>query len=61
MIMIMMIAFTPWKSGLLLLINGSGSSNPSGFEFSDDDDCFYYHSWRNHVGIAFGTLSSFLT
>ena len=27
----------------------------------DDDDCFYYHSWRNNVVIAFGTLSSFLT
>jgi len=26
---------------------------------SDDDDCFYYHSWRNNVVIAFGTLSSF--
>ena len=26
-----------------------------------DDDCFYYHSWRNDVVIAFGTLSSFLT
>ena len=25
----------------------------------DDDDCFYYHSWRNNVVIAFGTLSSF--
>jgi len=24
----------------------------------DDDDCFYYHSWRNKVVIAFGTLSS---
>ena len=24
----------------------------------DDDDCFYYHSWRKNVGIAFGTLSS---
>jgi len=24
------------------------------------DDCFYYHSWRNNVVIAFGTLSSFL-
>ena len=23
-----------------------------------DDDCFYYHSWRNTVVIAFGTLSS---
>jgi len=23
-----------------------------------DDDCFYYHSWRNSVVIAFGTLSS---
>ena len=23
-----------------------------------DDDCFYYHSWRNNVVIAFGTLSS---
>jgi len=28
---------------------------------TDDDDCFYYHSWRNNVVIAFGTLSSFLT
>ena len=27
----------------------------------DDDDCFYYHSWRNNVVIANGTLSSFLT
>jgi len=27
----------------------------------DDDDCFHYHSWRNKVVIAFGTLSSFLT
>jgi len=27
----------------------------------DDDDCFYYHSGRNNVVIAFGTLSSFLT
>ena len=26
-----------------------------------DDDCFYHHSWRNNVVIAFGTLSSFLT
>ena len=25
-----------------------------------DDDCFYYHSWRNNIVIAFGTLSSFL-
>jgi len=24
----------------------------------NDDDCFYYHSWRNNVVIAFGTLSS---
>jgi len=23
-----------------------------------DDDCFYYHSWRNNAVIAFGTLSS---
>jgi len=23
-----------------------------------DDDCFYYHSWRNNAAIAFGTLSS---
>jgi len=27
----------------------------------NDDDCFYYHYWRNNVVIAFGTLSSFLT
>jgi len=24
-----------------------------------DEDCFYYHSWRNNVVIAFGTLSSY--
>ena len=30
-------------------------------ELRDDDDCFYYHSWRNNVVIAFGTLSSLLT
>ena len=35
-----------------LMIHGAGC---------DDDDCFYYHSWRNNVVIAFGTLSSFLT
>ena len=22
----------------------------------NDDDCFYYHSWRNNVVIAFGTI-----
>ena len=27
----------------------------------DDDGCFYDHSWRNNVVIAFGTLSSFGT
>jgi len=27
----------------------------------DDDDCFYYHSWRNNVEIVFGSLSFFLT
>jgi len=27
----------------------------------DHDDCFYYHSWRNSVVIAFETLSSSLT
>jgi len=27
----------------------------------DDDDSFYYHSWRNDVVTAFGTLSSFFT
>jgi len=32
-----------------------------GQSMSDDDDCFYYHSWINNVVIAFGTLSSFLT
>ena len=33
----------------------------AGKNLGDDDDCFYYHSWRNNVVIAFGTLSSFLT
>ena len=28
------------------------------YSFTIDDDCFYYHSWRNNVVIAFGTLSS---
>jgi len=28
---------------------------------NNDNYCFYYHSWRNNVVIAFGTLSSFLT
>ena len=27
--------------------------------FKFDDDCFYYHSWRNNVEIAFGTLFVF--
>ena len=31
------------------------------FTHKHDDDRFYYHSWRNDVVIAFGTLSSFLT
>ena len=26
-----------------------------------DDDCFYYHPWRNNLVIAFGILLSFLT
>ena len=26
-----------------------------------NEDCFYYHSWRNNVVIAFATLSFFLT
>jgi len=28
---------------------------------NDDDEGFYYRSWRNNAVIAFGTLSSFLT
>jgi len=28
---------------------------------NSDDDCFFYHYWRNNVVIAFGTLLSFLT
>jgi len=26
-----------------------------------DDDCFYYHPWRNSIAVAFGTFSSLLT
>jgi len=37
------------------------SENSWGSNQDNDDDCFYYHSWRNNVVIAFGTLSSFLT
>jgi len=36
-------------------------SRPVGRGHADDDDCFYYHSWRNNVVNAFGTLSCFLT
>ena len=25
-----------------------------------DDDCYYYHSWRNNVVTAFGTLVSLM-
>jgi len=28
--------------------------------YEDDDDCFYYHSWRNDVVIAFGLSRLFL-
>ena len=31
------------------------------FSVHHDDDCLYYHSWRNNAVIAFRTLSSFLT
>ena len=34
---------------------------PSIAQTMHDDDCFYYHSWKNNVVIAFGTLSSFRT
>jgi len=40
---------------------GTEIAKVGGYGFRDDDDCFYYHSWRNNVVIAFGTLSSFLT
>jgi len=35
-------------------------TEPTVWGLDDDDDCFYYHSWRNNVVIAFGTLSSFV-
>ena len=38
-----------------------GAANEGADIPADDDDCFYYHSWRNNVVIAFRTLSSFLT
>ena len=36
-------------------------STPRKTDKVDDDDCFYYHSWRNNVVIACqcGSLSSF--
>jgi len=40
---------------------GSGVDHEIKKLLKGDDDCFYYHSWRNNVVIAFGTLSSFLT
>ena len=39
----------------------AGEMNTDAETFRNDDHCFYYHSWRNNVLIAFGTLSSFLT
>jgi len=39
-----------------LVFWGTGNGEMSATR--DDDDCFYYHSWRNNVVIAFGTLSS---
>jgi len=43
----------------LSLLNLRGEYS-MGSDMTDDDDCFYYHSWRNNVIIAFGTLSSYL-
>ena len=42
-------------------VAGIASTRLANTPNQDDDDCFYYHSWRNNVVIAFGTLSSFLT
>jgi len=39
----------------------STSNNLIRSKLCADDDCFYYHPWRNNEVIAFGTLSSFLT
>jgi len=40
---------------------GPVEQSSHGKSLADDDDRFYYHSWRNNVVIAVGTLSSFLT
>ena len=46
-----------WQEGVLqVLVELCDSSRDT-----TPDDCFDYHSWRNNVVIAFGTLSSFLT
>jgi len=42
-------------------VSGAVKMRAEGTHLRNDDDCFYYHSWRNNVVIAFGTLSSFLT
>jgi len=51
--------------GVIYATDGSKGSMGMGAGFyrhdTNDDDFFYYHSWRNNVVIAFGTLSSFLT
>ena len=49
-----------WDPFHLDLIASSPNANLAALA-CQDDDCFYYHSWRNNVVIAFGTLSSFLT
>jgi len=49
----MIAAFDSMMGGTIFDVLQASSDN--------DDDCFYYHSWRNNVVIAFGTLSSFLT
>ena len=43
------------------MLPGLDSSDLFGCFMPADDDGFYYHSWRNNVVVAFGTLPSFFS
>jgi len=49
------------RSGKVIFSVSCDKHRFMGHYFNNDDDCFYYHSWKNNVVIAFGTLTSFHT
>jgi len=52
------------QTAAVMFMNDTIFENPQAYmlnlKWKYDDDCFYYHSWRNNVVIEFGSLSSFL-